>query len=90
MNLHFFDTRALFKHYHHEVGSERVDAVFRESDGIFVAELAIVEFASVLQRLKNRGEIGQPRLEHALSRFNRDLTDGIMVVGLRHDSMQQA
>ncbi len=90
MSLHFFDTSALFKHYHRETGFERVDALFDDSDGIFISELAFVEFASVLHRLKNRGEIGQTRLDHVLARFNLDTTDRIVVVGLRHESIQQA
>ncbi len=60
MAFFLFDTSALVKRYHVEVGSDKVDEIFDDPDNVLIiSELAIVEVTSALQRKRNQGEITQ-------------------------------
>lgn len=84
MTAYFLDTSALVKHYRSEIGSERINALFADSEAIrIISELAIVEFASTFQRLKNSGEVDDHVMNHALDRFTADATDQIVVLEFR-------
>jgi predicted nucleic acid-binding protein len=51
MPLYFFDTSALVKRYHIEAGSEKVNELFDNPEGIFViTSIAVTEFVSALAR----------------------------------------
>lgn len=77
MNL-FFDTSALVKYFHTEVGSQQViELIENLSHQVWVSDLARVEFISALYRKLRRGDIDQAQLQEALigfevewSRFN--------------------
>ena len=47
---YFFDTSALVKIYHQEDGSEGVVDIFNSGAGIFVSELSVIEYQSVVYR----------------------------------------
>jgi len=54
MALFLFDTSALVKRYHVEVGSDKVDEIFDDPDNVLIiSELALVEVTSAL--LKRQG-----------------------------------
>ena len=51
MPVYFFDTSALVKRYHIEAGSEKVNELFDNPEGIFViTSIAVTEFVSALAR----------------------------------------
>lgn len=88
---YFFDTSALVKRYHVEIGSDKVDKVFNDEDGIFlISELAIVELASALQRKKSRGEITATDMNNTLARFAESVLRNLIVVGFRSGFIQRA
>ena len=70
MTFYFFDTSALVKRYHQEIGSEQVNAIFDDQDNILIiSELALVELASALRRKQNQGEITIQALNDTLAHF---------------------
>lgn len=91
MAFYFFDTSALVKRYHLESGSDRVHAIFDDSDStLIISELAIVELASALQRKRNRSEISVEAMNDALARFTNDVLRDLLVASLRAGQIQRA
>lgn len=72
--LYFFDTSALVKRYHHEIGSSTVIKIFEEENQILLANLALAEFVSALNRIKNRKQINENDLHLALNKFALDIS----------------
>lgn len=75
--LYFFDTSALVKRYHLEIGSHTVIQIFEaEENRILIASLSIAEFFSALNRIKNRGQISEADFRATLERFAVDIASG--------------
>ncbi|MEA3396211.1 MAG: type II toxin-antitoxin system VapC family toxin [Chloroflexota bacterium] len=88
---YFFDTSALVKRYHVEAGSDKVDEVFDDEEGVFlISELTIVELASALQRKQNRGEVTATDVDNALALFAASVLRDLIVVGFSSGFIQQA
>ena len=88
---YFLDTSALVKRYHIEAGSDKVDEVFDDEDGVFlISGLTIVELASALQRKKNRGEVTATDMDNALAQFAVSVLQDLIVVGFRSGFIQRA
>lgn len=69
LNL-FFDTSALVKIFHKEIGSETVVELIGKSDSVlWMSELAKLEFVSALHRKLRMDEIAEHQLEEVLSIF---------------------
>lgn len=89
--FYFLDTSALVKRYHTEAGSDKVNEIFDDEDGIIlISELAIVEIASALQRKKSRKEITASAMQDALAQFASDTLQQLIVVGFRSGFIQRA
>lgn len=72
MNL-FFDTSALVKFFHEEIGTELVTQLINNSrNEIWISELTIVEFLSVMYRLYREGKIVDDELEEAINGFEEE------------------
>jgi uncharacterized protein len=87
MPAYFFDTSALVKRYHVEEGSEKVDEIFNDPEGIFaIASITIAEFTSVFARKLNEGIISEDDLRICLSEFSKDMISsfGIVDLGRNH------
>ena len=78
MEVAFFDTSALVKHYHLERGSSVVNELM-ETYIVAISELAIVEMTSALMRRHLSGELRRSNLEWALERFYWDLENYVAV-----------
>ena len=69
----FFDTSAVLKLYHREVGTDQVEEIFKQTENtIVISELAIVEFYSTLARKVRTGEITPQAQEEASRNFEND------------------
>ena len=91
MAFFLFDTSALVKRYHAEVGSDKVDEIFDDPDNILIiSELALVEVTSALQRKLNRGEITASAMENALAQFARDVLSELIVAELTSELVRRA
>ncbi len=73
MNL-FFDTSALVKFFHEEVGTERVSKLILDrSNTIWILELARLEFLSAVFRRFRSNELNEKRLNTAIHSFERQV-----------------
>ena len=74
MAHYFFDTSALIKHYHPELGSARVDALLGLPGArIDVSRLAVVEFYSALAKKVRAGPLARPEFRTLTRRFRADV-----------------
>jgi len=73
---YFFDTSALAKIYHKEDESDNVIGIFNSRDNeIFVSELSVIEYYSVVYRKFREGHIDEIELEKILKRFEIDISN---------------
>ena len=89
---YFFDSSALAKVYHPEIGSTTVDRIVQEpSNRIQISRLTAVELPSVFA-IKVRTNVITREDSHALSRqFREDLVSGkFQVFGLREAELNMA
>lgn len=71
---YFFDTSALMKYYHPELGSERVIALINDpANTHYVSELIRSEFFSALHRRYRNLEINETELDETLAEFDSSL-----------------
>jgi uncharacterized protein len=81
MVRYFFDTSALVKRYHVEIGTPVVDAIFDASDvELYISRLAVVEVASALSLKVRTGEINASQLNVAHKRFHADVSQRRLMV----------
>ena len=73
MAIHYFDTSALGKHYHPEIGTPKVDNLL-SSTGIeqTIFRLTVVEMQSVFAKKLRMGAISQMVFQNLSSRFRYD------------------
>ncbi|MBI3914703.1 MAG: type II toxin-antitoxin system VapC family toxin [Chloroflexi bacterium] len=91
MTTLFLDTSVIVKHYRAEQGTANVDALFHDADNsLHISEIALVEFASALQRLKNSGEITDDALAEAQGKFDADVEQRLVLIDLNRSLIVQA
>jgi predicted nucleic acid-binding protein len=74
MPRYFFDTSALVKHYHTELGSPKVDLILGESGSeYFIARLTLAEAPSVFAKKVRMGEITDVEFDQLRLRFFADV-----------------
>lgn len=71
----FFDSSALIKLYHQELGTERVEEIFTTDVPLVISELAVVELHSTLARKVRTGEIPAESCDEAVRNFEQDCAD---------------
>ncbi len=80
MNV-FFDTSSLFKLYQKEEGTDSILKLFETNNirTIYLAEIALIEFNSVVWRKCKMSEIKQEQAEILISKFEMD-TDNFTII----------
>lgn len=74
MAVYFFDTSALVKYYHTEIGSSQITALVESSDHqIHISRLSHVEWLSAFARHVRTKEITAAEFKRLRSRFYADL-----------------
>ena len=87
----FFDTSALIKLYHQEVGTEQVEGIFGQTENsIIISELAIVELYSSLARKVRTKEISLQAQEKAIENFDKDCAQRFVIEPLGSAVLQKA
>lgn len=70
----FFDTSAIVKAFHKEIGTENVLRLLKEENAkIFLSELTIIEYKSALYRRYNNKQITEENLRNAFKAFDEFL-----------------
>jgi len=68
MSVYFFDTSALLKRYHSELGTEIVDSAFEEKDATrIISDLSVIEFYSAFTKKVRTREIPETSFRGAVS-----------------------
>jgi len=89
--LHFLDTSAIVKHYRAERGSQRVDALFTDSEILLtISDLTIVELASAFVRLRRMSQIEEDAFNAALARFTLDTKEKLTVARISGETIHSA
>lgn len=79
MPRYFFDTSALIKYYHDEIGSPRVQHILAEADSeYFIARLTAVELRSGLVKKVRMGVIAAQDYGQLQSRFRADINQRLL------------
>lgn len=71
---YFFDTSALAKVYHQEEHSQSVLNIFNTNEDIYLSELAIIEYHSVIYRKFKEKLLEKEDVERIIRRFDADLS----------------
>lgn len=89
---YFLDTSALSKHYHVEVGTADVDAIFQTPGAqVHISRLAFVEFRSAFAKKVRTKEITEATYQHVCILFETDIAQKIISVGrIKDEHFQQA
>ena len=91
MPLYFFDTSALVKRYHVETGSEKVDEIFNDPEGIFaISSITITEFTSAFARKLTEGIISKDDLLICLSEFSKDMIHSFWIIDLEKNHINKS
>jgi predicted nucleic acid-binding protein len=78
---YFFDSSALVKLYHSELGSSRVEAIFREQDRrILTSRLTVVELQSAFSLKVRTGQLSADASASLRIRFLQDVATGALTV----------
>lgn len=84
----FLDTSSLLKLYHREVDSDKIeDVILKDAEGIFLSEIAIIEFRSAIWKKIRTGEISILIGTEVISCFQNDY-DKFQWVKLNSDVIQ--
>lgn len=89
---YFLDTSALSKHYHTEVGTTDVDAIFQiQGVEIYISRLAAVEYRSALAKKVRSNQLTEAAYQHLCTLFETDIAQKIIKVGkIRESHFQKA
>jgi uncharacterized protein len=70
---YFFDTSAVVKHYHPEIGTPRVNALLAVAGGKFlISRLSVVEMTAALTKKVRVGQISATDCQRIARQFRRD------------------
>ena len=92
MPNYFFDSSALVKLYHPEMGTSKVEALFRTPDNrIIISRLTIVELESALSTKVRTGAISPDEKNHASTKILQHGRDRVFrVVAVRESHFSDA
>lgn len=77
--VYFFDTSALVKRYHREMGTEVVETAFDDSEtDCLISDLGVIELYSAFAKKVRTGELSKSGFEHLVQVFGRDVLDGTL------------
>jgi uncharacterized protein len=82
---YFFDTSAIVKIYHQEEGSHKVINILNSNELIFISELSVIEYYSVIYRKFRENLIDFVGLEKIVKRFEIDLINRFELLQFNSD-----
>ena len=92
MSVYFFDTSALLKRYHSEVGTAIVDAAFEEKEARrVISDLSVIEFYSALIKKVRTREIPEMSFRDAVKLLAQDFQNKIIeITSINDDDKRSA
>jgi len=87
----YFDTSAMVKRYHEEVGSEILDKIFEfKEHGFAVSFWTILEFTVAFSARMRRKELSRDAFNTVVSRFLKDVLDTFAVTSVNDELIASA
>jgi predicted nucleic acid-binding protein len=91
MATFYFDTSAIVKRYHKEIGSEILDRIFELKGHAFAISFwCILEFTVVFSNKLRKGELSREAFNAAISLFFRDVLERFIVVSVDDELVASA
>lgn len=92
MIVYFFDTSALVKRYHQEIGTEIVDAAFGDKNATkMISDVSVIEFYSAFAKKIRMGEITEDDFRATVKALAQDIQSGaIEITPLSDDDKKEA
>jgi len=74
-----FDTSALVKRYHREVGTDSVDAAFADKDASkIISDISVIEFYSAFAKKVRTGEVTAEDFQETIKEIAEDVRSGVI------------
>ncbi len=91
MVVFYFDTSAIVKRYHKELGSEVVDRLFEaEGHGLAISFWTVLEFTVVLSARRRRKQISDEVFNATIARFLKDVLDRFTIRAVDDEAVASA
>jgi len=92
MSTYFFDTSALVKRYHREIGTEIVDAAFDDKNATkIILDVSVIEFYSAFAKKVRTREITDEDFQDTVRALAQDIQSGaIVLTTLSDDDKKEA
>jgi len=85
--IYFFDTSALVKRYHQEIGTEIVDTAFEDQDAVkLISDISVIEFYSAFAKKTRMGEITQEDFRDTIRALGQDIRSGSFELAALNDN----
>jgi uncharacterized protein len=85
--IDFFDTSALVKRYHREVGTDVVDAAFASKDVTrMISDITVIECYSAFAKKVRTGEITEEDFRETIKEMAEDIQSGVIRLTFFDDS----
>ena len=76
----FFDTSALIKFFHEEIGTENITKLVNDPQNkMWISELAVIEFINFVYRIYRESRINKEELSNLIDEFDRECNRFILV-----------
>ena len=84
---YFFDTSALVKRYHREVGTDIVDAAFEDKEAVrMISDFSVIEFYSAFVKKVRTGEIAEEDFRETIKEMAENIRSGVIQLVFFGDS----
>ena len=91
MTYYFFDSSALIKRYHAEIGTDKIDEIIEQQNNeIIISSLALSEVTSAFNRKKHEGKINPDLFTDILIEFYREVLDKFTMISLDDSLLSQS
>ncbi len=85
--MYFFDTSALVKRYHREVGTDIVDAAFDDKEAVrMISDFSVIECYSAFAKKVRTGEIAEEDFRETIKEIAEDVRSGMIELAFFGDS----
>lgn len=85
--IYFFDTSALVKRYHRELGTDVIDAAFGEKDAtMMISDIAVIEFYSAFAKKVRTRDITEEDFQETMNALAENIQSGAIQLTFFGDS----
>jgi len=91
MATFYFDTSAVVKRYHKELGTDVLDKIFELKEHGFAASFwTLLEFIVAFSTRKRRGQLSREAFNMTVSRFLRDVLERFTIISVNDEIVASA